>query len=81
MENRKIIPTNFFNGTNKTKQKNYNPKRLNQIARENIETDDGKLSKDLAKQMTEPCYFTDRLLKAGFNNNFDSHHIKNKIIL
>ena len=45
---------------------NYNAKTLKQILMENIKLDDKQLSKELAKKMINPYYFTDRNLKVGF---------------
>ena len=60
----------------KIKLKNiFNPKSLKQIARDKIKLDDKQLNKDLARNMDNPYYFTDRNLKLGFEINLDSHHI------
>ena len=59
---------------NKNKE-TYNPKTLKQIAFENIKLDGEQLNKELAKEMLNPYYFTDRNLKLGFKINLDSHHI------
>ena len=56
-------------------QKIYNTKALRQIARDNIKLDDKELNKELAKNMLNPYYFTDRNLKLGFKINLDNHHI------
>ena len=63
-ENLKIIPRRI-----------HNPKPLREIARENIKTDDKKLNKELATQINNPYYFTDRILKKAFNIHLHSHHI------
>ena len=34
-----------------------------------------QLNKELAKKMLDPCYFTDRNLKIGFEIILNSHHI------
>ena len=47
------------------------------MARENIKIDDKELDKELVEKTINPLYFTNRVLKAGFNNNLDSHIIKN----
>ena len=47
------------------------------MARENIKIDDKELDKELVEKTNNPLYFTNRVLKAGFNNNLDSHFIKN----
>ena len=52
-----------------------NPKSLKQIARDSIKLDDKQLSKELAKKMLNPYFFTERNLRAGFKINLDSHHI------
>ena len=63
---------------NKNK-KIYNPKPLRQLARENIKLDDKQLNKELANKMPNPYYFTDRVLRVGFNIKLDSHHINHAI--
>ena len=45
------------------------------MARDNIRLDDKQLTKELAKRMLNPYYFTDRALKVGFKINLDSHQI------
>ena len=47
------------------------------MARENIKIDDKELDKELVEKTNNPLCFTNRVLKAGFNNNLDSHIIKN----
>ena len=47
------------------------------MARENIKIDDKELDKELVEKTNNPLYFTNRVLKAGFNNNLDSHITKN----
>ena len=42
---------------------------------ESNQLDDKKLNKELAKKMTNPYYFTDRVLQVGFNFTLESHHI------
>ena len=51
----------------------YSPKALNQIVRENFKIDVMKLSKELAKRMINPYYFTDGALQVGLNNTLESH--------
>ena len=80
LENRKkdemIIPEWFFQEPIESKiKKIYNPKSSKQIARDNIRLDDKHLTKELAKKMINPYYFTDRNLKVGFKINVDSHRI------
>ena len=48
---------------------------MKQIARDNITLNDKQSKKELAKNMPNPYYFTDRNLKVGFKINLDSHHI------
>ena len=55
-------------------KKIYNPKSLQQLARNKIKLDDKQLNKELARKMIHPYYFTDRNLKVGFKINLDSHH-------
>ena len=55
-----IIPEWLFQEPIENKiKKLYNPKPLNQIARDNIKLDDKQLNKKLAKKMINPYYFTD----------------------
>ena len=75
-QNEMIIPEWLFrkrivNRINKI----YNPKSLKQLARDNIRLDDKQLTKEIAKKMINPYYFTDRNLQVGFKINLDSHHI------
>ena len=58
----------------KTK-KVYDPKTLKQIARENIEIIDKELHEELAEEMINPYYFTDKNLKIGFKIILGSHNI------
>ena len=53
----------------------YNPKSLNQIARDNIRLDDKQLNKKIARKMLNPYYFTDKNLKVGFKIDLDGHDI------
>ena len=52
-----------------------NPKSLKRMARDNIKLDDKQLNKELAKQMPNPYFFTDKNLKVRFEINLDIHHI------
>ena len=62
-----LIPERLFKQPIENKNiKIYNPKPLQQIARENIILDDKKLNKELANRMLNPLYFTDRALRVGF---------------
>ena len=75
-QNDMITPEWLFQESIENKvNKIYNPKPLKQLARKNIKLDDKQLNKELAKKMINPNYFTDRILKVGFINNLDSHHI------
>ena len=75
-QNEMIIPEWLFQESVENKFKEiYNPKSLEQLARNNIRLDDEQLNKELAKKMINPYYFTDRNLKVGFKINLDSHHI------
>ena len=49
---------------------------MKQIARDNIRLDDKQLNIEVAKKMLNPCFFTDRNLQVGFENDLHSHHIK-----
>ena len=53
----------------------HNPRSLKQMARDNIRLDDKQLNKELATKMNNPYYFTDRILRAGFKINLDSHNL------
>ena len=71
-----IIPEWLFQEPVENKiEKIYNPKSLEQLARNNIKLDDKLLNKELAKKTINPYYFTDRNLKVGFNITLESHHI------
>ena len=56
-------------------KKVYNPKTLEQIARENIKMNEKELDKDLAKKMINPYFFIDENLKNDLKINLDSHNI------
>ena len=58
----------------RTKKIIFNPKSLTQIARDNNNLDNKQLSKESAKKVLNPCYFTDRNLKVGFNITLENHH-------
>ena len=55
-------------------QKVYNPKTLQQLARQNIKMNDKELDKEIAKKMINPYYFIDEILKIGFKINLESHN-------
>ena len=75
-QNEMIIPEWLFQETVENKiNKIYNPKSLQQLARNNIKLDDKQLNKELAKKMINPYYFTDRNLKVGIKINLDSHNL------
>ena len=75
-QNNMIIPERLFQEpVENIIKKIYNPKSLQQLARNNIKLDDKQLNKELAKKMLNPYYFTDRNLKVGFNINLDSHNV------
>ena len=75
-QNEMIIPEWLFQEPNENNiGKIYNPKPLRQLARDNIRLDDKQLSKELARRMISPRYFTDSNFRAGFKINLDSHHI------
>ena len=71
-----IIPEWLFKEPieNKSKKKYY-PNSLTQVARDNIRLEDKQLNEEVAKKILNPYYFTDRIIKVGFKNNLDSHHI------
>ena len=59
-----IIPEWLFQEPIENKiKKLYNPKSLQQLARDNIKLDDKHSNKELAEKMPNPYYFTDRNLK------------------
>ena len=60
-QNEVIIPEWLFQELveNKVNGK-FNPKSLEQLARNNIKLDDKQLKKELARKMINPYYFTDR---------------------
>ena len=66
------------------KKKIYNYKSLKQLARDNIRLDDKQLNKDFAKKMLNPYYFTEKILKVGFNFTLENHlinHANSKLIV
>ena len=78
-QNEMIIPERLFkeegSPIKKKIQKVYNPKTLQQLARQNIKMNDKELDKEIAKKMINPYYFTDENLKIGFKINLESHNI------
>ena len=71
-----IIPEWLFQEPVENKiNKEYNPKPLRQLARDNIRLDDKQLNKELAKKMINPSYFTDRNLNVANKINLDSHNL------
>ena len=71
-----IIPEKLFKEPIENKiVKNYKPKALKQIARENNKIDQKQLNKEFAKKMINPYYFTDRAVRVGFNITSDNHQI------
>ena len=56
-------------------KKIYNPNTLQQLARQNIKTNDKELDKETAKKMINSYYFIDENLKIGFQINLKSHNI------
>ena len=76
MENKKrnemIIPEWLFLEPVESKiKKIYNPKSLKQIARDNNRLYDKQLNKELAKNLINPYYFTDKNLKVAYKINLD----------
>ena len=55
-------------------QKVYNPKTLQQLARQKTKMNDKELDKEIAKKMIKPYYFIDENLKIGFKINLESHN-------
>ena len=75
-QNEIILPDWLFQESIENKIKKLNiPKSFKQIARNNVRLDDEQLKKELAKKMLNPYYFTDRILKVGFEIDLDSHPI------
>ena len=75
-QNEMIIPEWLFQEPVENKiKKIYNPKSLQQLARNNIRLDDKQLNKEIAKKMLNRYYLTDRNLKVGFKMNLDSHNL------
>ena len=75
-QNEMIIPEWLFQKPIENKiKKIYNPRSLKQLARDHIRLDDKQLSKELAKKMLNPYYFTDRTLQIGVKINLDSHNL------
>ena len=76
-QNELIIPDWLFkeerSPIKKKIQKVYNPKTLQQLARQNIKLNDKELDKEIAKKMINPYYFIDENLKIGFKTNLESH--------
>ena len=74
-QNEMIMPEwLFLESVENENNKKCNPISLKQLARDNIRLDDKQLNKELAKNMINPYYFTDRNFKIGFKINLDSHH-------
>ena len=84
-QNEMIIPEWFFKEEqtsikNKIK-KVYNPKTLQQIARQNNKLNDKELDKEIARKMINPYYIFDENLKIGFKIILESHNINHAISL
>ena len=72
-----FLPINFFiesNESNDTKQKMKNPTSLGEIAGDKIKKDDKQLNEKMVKKTVNPFYFTNKVLKAGYNINLEIHH-------
>ena len=65
----------------KKMQKVYNPKTLQQLARQIIEMNDKEIDREIAKKMINPYYFIDENLKIGLKINLESHNINHAISL
>ena len=72
------IPDRSFQEPNVPRRKD-NLKFLVQTARKEALNRWQWIKKKLAKKIFNPNFFTDRVLKAGFNNNLDSHHINHHV--
>ena len=60
-------------------KKIYNPKALQEIARETIKIDDKQFNKELAKKMISRYYFTVGAMQVGYSINLDSHHVNHAV--
>ena len=75
-QNEMIIPEWLFRENNEDNiNRIYNPKSSKRIARNTINLDDKQLKKELAREMINPYYLSDRNLKVAYKINLDSHHI------
>ena len=75
-KNEMIIPEWLFQEPVENKiNRIYNPRSIKQLAGNNIKLDDKQLNKELAKNMINPYYFSDRNLQVAYKINLDSHHI------
>ena len=75
-QNEMIIPEWLFRENNENNiNRIYNPESLKRIARNTINLDEKQLNKQLAREMINPYYFSDRILKVAYKINLDSHHI------
>ena len=83
--NEMIIPERLFkeerSPIKKKIQKVYNPKTLQQLARQNIKMNDKEVDKEIAKKTINPYYFIDENLIIGFKINLESHNINHAISL
>ena len=52
----------------KKMQKVYNPKTLQQLARQNIKMNDKEIDREIVKKMINPYCFLNEKLKLGFKN-------------
>ena len=78
-QNEMIIPDWLFkeerSPIKKKIKKVYNPKTLQQLARQKIKMNDKELDREIIKKMINPYYFVDENLKIGFKINLKSHNI------
>ena len=85
IQNEMIIPDWLFkeerSPIKKKIQKIYNPKTLQQLARQNIKMNDKELDREKAEKMINPYYFIDENLRIGFKINLESHNINHAISL
>ena len=79
-QNEMIIPDWLFREPIENKiKKIYNPVSLKKLSRDKINLDDKQLNKELAKNMLNPYYFSDRKLQVAYKINLDSHNINHAI--
>ena len=75
-QNEMIKPEWLFQEPTENKiNKIYSPKTLRQLARANFRLNDRQINRESARRLINPYYFTDRILRVGFEINLDSHNL------